>query len=131
MKKLLIIIGLTLTLVGCSEKVNEAHEAFLNDAGWTIESFGEEEAYIIEVPEDLMDKYHTAKIHFLDGYNGKDVETTQYILKESEKDGENLIIMIYEVEGEIIGGIGRLPSWTPGIFNALDKEKLIDLGVLE
>lgn len=131
MKKLLILIGLTLTLVGCSEKVNEAHEAFLNDAGWTIESFGEEEAYIIEVPEDLMENYHAANVHFLDGYNGKDVEITQYTVKESEKDGKNLIIMIYEVEGEIIGGIGRLPSWTPGIFNALDKEKLIELEVLE
>ncbi|MFJ8517663.1 hypothetical protein [Lysinibacillus xylanilyticus] len=52
---------------------------------------------------------------------------TTYKLKEKDPEGDNLIINVYEYEGEIVGSIGEVTNYTPGMFNPSDKKGLEDV----
>lgn len=65
-------------------------------------------------------------LHFWESIWEKKLQEHSYELKEKDIEGKHLKAVVYEAEEEIIGGYGVLPSWTPGIFNLDDKERLIN-----
>ena len=129
MKKLnifLIIVGL-LVITACNqETVNEQHKQYLLTKGWEIKESTEVETYTLEIPEEMLLNYEASGITFLREHEGETVTTYSYVLKEKDIEGERLKATIFEVDDEIIGGYGALPSWTPGIFNLDEKERLIN-----
>ncbi len=121
-----IVIGLLLT-AGCGQKsYNEQQELFLANNGWSIKKLMEVETYMLDIPNEMLSNYEASGITFLEDYLGKEVTECLFVLKEKDRNGENLKAVVFETEEEIIGGYGILPSWTPGLFNLGDKERLIN-----
>lgn len=54
-----------------------------------------------------------------------------FTIKKKDDGGKNIIAYVYVFNEETIGGIGNLPSWTPGSFNIADKGELADEGILD
>lgn len=65
-------------------------------------------------------------ITIIEDYIGKVLNITTYKLKEKDPEGDNLIINVYEYEGEIVGSIGEVTNYRPGMFNPSDKKGLED-----
>ncbi|MGE7930655.1 hypothetical protein [Lysinibacillus xylanilyticus] len=65
-------------------------------------------------------------LHFTAHRLVKRVFLTTYKLKEKDPEGDNFIINVYEYEGEIVGSIGEITNYTPGMFNPSDKKGLED-----
>ncbi|WP_181438561.1 DUF4830 domain-containing protein [Paenibacillus sambharensis] len=66
----------------------------------------------------------------LEPYQNQSLERTTYVLKERQATGLRLYVMIYEKDGRIIGGIGTLEDWTPGVFNVSHKQELRDDNII-
>jgi hypothetical protein len=117
-------------LVACSRSEEmAAHQKYLDDFGWTIKKKESEEVKILHYfPEYLQ----TLKIAGLDleAYQGDEATITTYLLKEKQTTGDKMRVIIYEVDGAIIGGHGSLENWAPGAFSLDDKERLLDEGIL-
>ena len=121
-----ILVGLLL-ISGCGqESLNEKHELYLSNKGWDIKEPIEIETHILDIPNEMLSNYEASGITFLGEYLGEEVTEHSYELKEKDIEGKHLKAVVYEAEEEIIGGYGVLPSWTPGIFNLDDKERLIN-----
>ena len=126
LKLFLTVVGL-LFLVACGEKTfNEQHKEYLLNKGWEIKESIEVETYTLEIPDEMLLNYEASRITFLREHLGETVTKYSYTLKEKDIEGERLKASIFEVDGEIIGGYGALPSWTPGRFNLDEKERLIN-----
>jgi hypothetical protein len=130
MKKLFFVLLGMIMLFGCSKSdITEAHQEYLNDFGWTIKKEENEEVRVLNYyPEYLQ----TLKIAGLDleAYQGDEATITTYLLKEKQTTGDKMRVIIYEVDGEIIGGHGSLENWAPGAFSLDDKERLLEEGIL-
>ena len=129
MKKLrmfLTVVGV-LFIVACGqETLNERHKEYLSNKGWEIKESNEIETYTLDIPDEMLRNYEASEITFLSEHLGETVTQYSYELKEKDIEGERLKAVILEVDGEIIGGHGVLPSWDPGLFNLDDKERLIN-----
>ncbi|RDU37181.1 hypothetical protein DRW41_10905 [Neobacillus piezotolerans] len=125
-KFIMIVIGL-FVISGCGqESVNEQHQQYLSNKGWKIKKIIEVDTFILDTPTELLTNFEASGITFLNEYLGEEVTQYTYELKEKDIEGERLKAIIYETKEEIIGGYGVLPSWTPGIFNLDDKQRLIN-----
>ena len=129
MKKIrmfLTVVGV-LFIVACGQEIlNEQHKEYLANKGWEIKESNDIETYTLDIPDEMLRNYEASEITFLSEYLGEAVTQYSYELKEKDIEGERLKVVILEVDGEIIGGYGVLPSWTPGLFNLDDKERLIN-----
>lgn len=123
MKKIMAILGLVFILTACNnENINGKHVTYIENLGWTIESLKSNRQEDIEISEDSMESYNSANITFIENYVGKKLSITSCKLNEKDFEGDNILVDLYEYEGEIVGSIGRLPNATPGIFNLADKK---------
>lgn len=128
MKKLqLILLFVTALFVsGCSEETfHDRHKDYLSTKGWTIKESSEVETYTLNFPDEMLRNYEASGIIFLREHLGEEIKQYSYTLKEKDMEGERLRAVVFEVDGEIIGGHGVLPSWDPGLFHLDDKERLI------
>ncbi|MEC1178235.1 DUF4830 domain-containing protein [Metasolibacillus meyeri] len=117
-------------LVACTnENIDKEHLAYIENLGWTIKSFNASAQIVMEPALETVENYQSSNITFIGNYIGKELNITTYELKETSLEGENLRLNIYEYEGEIVGSIGEIPNYTPGIFNPSDKVKLQSVGV--
>lgn len=117
-RRLFSLLIAVLLLTACNqEPVKEQHEQFLNDKGWEIKELSQVETYVLDLPEELLNNFEASRIIFFNDYLGQEVTEYIYELK--------LKAIVLEADGEIIGGYGVLPSWTPGLFNLNEKERLM------
>lgn len=125
-RRLFSLLIAVLLLTACNqEPVKEQHEQFLNDKGWEIKELSQVETYVLDLPEELLNNFEASRIIFFNDYLGQEVTEYIYELKEKDAEGERLKAIVLEADGEIIGGYGVLPSWTPGLFNLNEKERLM------
>ncbi|MCA1320963.1 DUF4830 domain-containing protein [Bacillus tianshenii] len=137
---MLILFGSTFLIVGLYYEGNfpEKHKEYIESYGWHIRAMENEEIINLSdyFPETLQ--MHKEAGLDLEEYKNKEVKVTRYLLREKQRkgesasifDGNNMYILIYEVEGIIIGGHGHLEGWSPGIFSLEDKERLRGEGIL-
>lgn len=126
MKKLLFLM-LIVVLTACSrEDFDMQHMQYLSDKGWDIRQALENETRTSELAEEMLSNYDASGITFLRDYNGETVTEYVYELTDKDAEGEYLKAVIFEVDGEIVGGYGLLPSWTPGVFHLDTKERLLE-----
>ncbi|WP_042473216.1 DUF4830 domain-containing protein [Bacillus ndiopicus] len=124
----MIILSFTFFLVACTnENIDKEHLAYIENLGWTIKSFNASEQIVVEPAPETIENYKSSNITFIENYIGKELNITTYELKEKNPEGDNLRLIIYEYEGEIVGSIGEVPNYTPGIFNPSDKKSLEDI----
>lgn len=117
-------ISLILLLVACSAQENEQHNKYLSEYGWHMKKLLAQETFVLKMPEELLVNYEANELFFFREYEGEEVTQFLYLLKERDTERERLKAVIYECNGEIIGGHGILPNWIPGIFRLEDKERL-------
>ena len=126
MKKLLFLM-LIVVLTACSrEDFDMQHMQYLSDKGWDIRQALENETRTSELAEEMLSNYDASGITFLRDYNGETVTEYVYELTDKDAEGEYLKAVIFEVDGEIVGGYGLLPSWTPGMFHLVTKDRLLE-----
>lgn len=126
MKKLLFLM-MIVVLTACSrEDFDMQHMQYLSDKGWDIRQALENETRTLELAEEMLSNYDASGITFLRDYNGETVTEYVYELTDKDAEGTYLKAVIFEVDSEIVGGYGILPSWTPGVFNLDTKDSLID-----
>ncbi len=112
-------------LAGCaSQNIDKEHLAYIENLGWTIQSFDSTEHVTLALASETIANYKAATINFMEEYIGKEVTITSYTLKEKDSENDHLTVFIYEYQGEIIGAIGKIPNATPGIFNPTNKTAL-------
>ena len=126
MRLFLLVIVVLLTAACSQEAHNEQHVEYLSNKGWNIKELTEEETYILDIPNEMLSNYEASGITFLNDYLGEEVTMYSYKLKEKDIEGKHLKAFLLELEGNIIGSYGVLPSWDPGLFNLDDKERLIN-----
>lgn len=126
MRILIILIGILFVSACSHENLNEQHEIYLSNKGWEIKNLLEVETYILNIPDEMLRNYEASDITFLSEHLGEEVTHHSYDLREEDAEGKSLKAVVFEVEGEVIGGDGVLPNWDPGIFNLDDKERLIN-----
>ncbi|MER2108561.1 MAG: DUF4830 domain-containing protein [Solibacillus sp.] len=128
LRMLLLFVGILFVSACRQENLNEQHKVYLSNQGWEIKELTEVETYILDIPGEMLSNYEASGITFLREHLGEEVTQYSYKLKLKEKDieGKRLKSVILEVDGQIIGGYGVLPSWDPGLFNLDDKERLIN-----
>ena len=102
------------------------HMQYLSDKGWDIRQALENETRTLELAEEMLSNYDASGITFLRDYNGETVTEYVYELTDKDAEGEYLKAVIFEVDGEIVGGYGLLPSWTPGVFHLDTKDRLLE-----
>lgn len=127
MKKLMIILIFTFILVACTnENIDKEHLAYIENLDWTIASFDSTKQVTLDFTPEATANYKASNITFIENYIGKELNITTYKLKEKDPEGDNLILNVYEYEGNIVGSIGGISNYTPGIFNPSDKKSLED-----
>ncbi|MFJ7183851.1 hypothetical protein [Lysinibacillus xylanilyticus] len=127
MKKLMIILSFMFILVACdNQNIDEEHYAYIGNLGWTIASFDSTEQVTLDFAPEKISNIKAANITFIEEFIGKELNITTYKLKEKDPEGDDLIINVYEYEGEIVGSIGEITNYTPGMFNPSDKKGLED-----
>ena len=126
MRKALAMLVMLLMISGCEiESLNKQHELYLSNKGWEIKELLEVDTYQLEIVDEVLSNYEASGITFLEEYIGLEVTEYFYGLREKDVKGKPLEAVLYEVDGDIIGGYGILPSWEPGTFNLDDKVRLI------
>lgn len=131
MRMFLILAGILFVSACGKENINEQHEIYLSNKDWEIKESIEVETYILDIPDKMLRNYEASGITFLREHLGEEVTQHSYELKKEDVEGIRLKAVVFEVEGEIIGDYGILPSWEPGIFNLDDKERLINEQMIE
>lgn len=121
-----ILVGILFVSACGQEPLDEQHKVYLSNKGWEIKESTEVETYILDISSEMLSNYEASGITFLSAYLGEEVTQHSYRLKEEDIEGEGLTAVVLEVEGEVIGSYGVLPSWIPGLFNLDDKERLIN-----
>ncbi|KOY80651.1 DUF4830 domain-containing protein [Lysinibacillus macroides] len=112
-------------LAACaSQNIDKEHLAYIENLGWTIQSFDSTEQVTLALAPETIANYEEATITFIEEYIGKEVTITSYTLKEKDPENDQLLVYIYEHQGEIIGTIGKIQNATPGIFNPANKAGL-------
>lgn len=123
---IILLISSLLFISGCGQdRPLELHQQYLENKGWNIKTLVEEKTQILDIPNEILTNYEASGITFLRQYLGKEVTEYTYELKEKDSEGDRLKAVIFEFEGQIIGGYGLLPNWDPGRFNLDDKSALI------
>ena len=135
-----ILVWLTLkneqTSVGectqANDTISKSHEEYLLQYGWHIKSKCNTSTEIVNYYPEQIETLQTGGFN-LESYNNKGIEATitSYRLIEKQQNGDTLSATIYEIDGNLVGGYGRLENWTPGIFSLDDKERLIDEGIIK
>lgn len=124
-RNFILLVSCLLLLAACSsQNIDKEHLAYIENLGWTIQSFGSTEQVTLALASETIASYKDATINFMEAYIGKEVTVTSYTLKEKDPENDHLIVYIYEYQGEIIGTVGKIPNATPGIFNPANKEEL-------
>ncbi|MFJ8515265.1 hypothetical protein [Lysinibacillus xylanilyticus] len=127
MRKLMIILSFMFILFACdNQNINEEHHSYIENLGWTNAAFDSTEQVTLDFASETIANYKAANITFIEDYIGKVLNITTYKSKEKDPEGDNLIINVYEYEGEIVGSIGETTNYTPGMFNPSDKKGLED-----
>ena len=125
MRKALRMLVMLLLISGSElENLNEQHELYLTNKGWEMKELLEVDTYQLDIPDEMLSNYEASGITFLKEYIGIEVTEYFYELREKDVKGKPLEAVLFEVEGDIIGGYGILPSWDPGKFSLDDKERL-------
>lgn len=125
MKKITTILSLLFILIACNnEKINEKHRLYLEELGWSIQSFDTKKT--IELSKDSLVFYNTDQYSFLENYVGKELVVMTYELHEKDIEGDNIQAILYEHNGEIIGSVGKIKNATPGILNLEDDDRITD-----
>lgn len=125
--KIIFVFVALLMATACSQQViDEQHKTYLLNKGWEVKKQVDHETYTLHIPDEMLTNYEASGIFFLRDYLGKEVTRYSYELKEKDAEGEHLYVYLFEVDGDIIGGYGVLPSWAPGLFNLDDKERLLN-----
>lgn len=104
-----------------NQNIDEEHHAYIENSGWTIASFDSTEQVTMDFAPETIANYKAANITFIEDFIGKELNIITYKLKEKGPEGDNLIIKVYEYEGEIVGSIGEITNYTPGMFNRSEK----------
>ena len=135
-----ILVWLTLkneqTSVGectqANDTISKSHEEYLLQYGWHIKSKCNTSTKIVHYYPELIETLKSGGLN-LEPYNNKGIEATitSYRLIEKQQNGDTLLAIIYEIDGELAGGYGALENWTPGVFSLDDKERLIDEGIIK
>ena len=135
MKRAFAVALITIVLLAISacsgRSIDQEHKNYLEGFGWTIQSYESEETMELSLYPETVDSYHASNIYFLDDHIGTEVKVSNYTLKQLDDGGEPIQVTIYEKDNEILGAIGVLPSWTPGLFNIKDKEQLMVEGMIQ
>lgn len=127
----LLIAMILFTVSACSSRgINQEHKEYVEGFGWTIESFENEDTIMLNLYPETLESYHASNIYFLDDHSGTEVNISNYTLKQRDDGGEPIRVTIYEKDNKILGAIGVLPSWTPGLFNIKDQTQLMIEGLL-
>ncbi|MFB1082201.1 DUF4830 domain-containing protein [Jeotgalibacillus sp. JSM ZJ347] len=137
MKKAWKPLIFTLLLAGCTEAatpepINEDHKAYLSEKGWTPSeqlSMETEEIYLYPELLEQLQGYGLDLAEY--NQNGTEADTYTYLLEEEQTTGDQIRVVIYEIDGELIGGYGVLEEWTPGGFSLDEKSRLVEDGVVE
>lgn len=133
MRGFVVILGLVLLLVGCSDQIksenvdhliSEDHMEFLSTYGWTIESLNSEQIETVKYNPELLRSLKNVGVD-LEPYKGNEMKITVYTLKEKQENGDIMNAVIFEVDGKVIGGHGSLDNWYPGYFSLEEKERLL------
>ena len=124
MRKYILFFSL-LFLVACSEQISGQHRNYLMNEDWIVKEKLEETKYELNMPEEILVNYDASGVTFFRDYQNQEVTKYIYLLKEKDIEGANIKAVIFENDGKIIGGYGVLSSWTPGVFNLEEKERLI------
>lgn len=125
MRKAFAMFVMLLLIPGCGQEgLNKQHELYLSNKGWEIKELLEVDTYQLEIPDEMLSNFEASGITFLGQYIGVEVTEYFYKLKEKEVEGKPLEVILFEVDGDIIGGYGILPNWEPGTFNLDDTERL-------
>lgn len=127
----LCLLFFVLLLAGCSASINESHTHYLTQYDWEPKKLLESSTSTLNEPEEMLENYRASGLTFYDSYAGEQAMNYVYALKEKDRDGNNLKVVLVEVDGEIIGGYGVLPNWTPGVFALTEKIRLVEEGKIE
>lgn len=129
MKKFILMLAVLVTLASCgAPQIPQAHEQYLSEQGWQVAKVGETQVdTMVALPQSLVDTYKAAGIDiaFFEQYLHKEVTVSSYTLKEQDKEGNALVIFIYDYNDAIIGNIGRAPGVPLGVFSLADRAKLL------
>lgn len=131
MKKILLVFILLLA-AGCSKEaeIRNEHERYLLTFDWHIKSSIEQKEVMLDYNSEYLESLEIAGLD-LEPYKGREAIATSYLLKERQINGDKLTAVIYEIDGEIIGGHGILDNWSPGLFELEGKERLIKEKILK
>lgn len=125
--KLIFFLLALLVLTGCNNSnINEAHKAYLTKYDWHVKKQVEIEDVEFDYAEEQLANYRVNNLTFFDDYAGQKVRRTIYELEEKDMEREHLKAVLYEIDGNVIGGHGIVPSWTPGVFHLNDKNRLLN-----
>ncbi|WP_175989302.1 DUF4830 domain-containing protein [Bacillus sp. Marseille-Q1617] len=113
---------MSILLTACGDEIPDEHEEFIEENGWNIQSQDAKDTLVVDDIEP-MNAMNMRKAGFdISLYEGKEITVTHYDLKEKFNGEHDLQAAIYELNGEIIGGVGVVEGATPGIVS-LDQEK--------
>lgn len=106
--------------------VTDTHVTYLEQYGWHIKK---KTAEVIYEPYDSP-RFQQLKENGLDltAYIHQPIKVTTYLLEEREIQEDeygNIRMSIYEYDNHIIGAIGSLENWVPGILRVDRKQDLI------
>ncbi|RED55141.1 DUF4830 domain-containing protein [Cohnella lupini] len=133
-KKMIVYFSLCsfVLLIGCGKELDEEnpekHIEYLESFGWHIKDKKSKETELINNWRNYVSA-RDAGID-LEPYNNKEMDIITYVLKEKQKTGKEIHASIYEINGDVIGGYGRLDDFLPGVFSLMDKEKLKMDGIM-
>ncbi|MFI8687642.1 DUF4830 domain-containing protein [Rossellomorea sp. NPDC077527] len=130
--KALFCLLLIFALDGCGDPdkvIEESHQAYVSSFGWKIDSKMDATSETLRHAPEQIDNLKVAGMDF-SPYQGKEAVITTYILKDKQKNGDDMWVKVYEVEDEIIGGFGILEGWDPGLFSLEDKERVVRDGII-
>ena len=112
-----------------NETITKSHQEYLLQYGWHIKSKCRTSTKVVHYYPEFIKTLQSGGLN-LEPYNkkGKEAIITTYTLKEKQQNGDKLSAIMYEIDGNLVGGYGALENWEPGIFSLDEKERLIEEG---
>lgn len=66
MRMFLILVGILFVSTCSQENLNEQHEVYLSNKGWEIRESIEVEAYILDIPDEMLSNYEASGINIFE-----------------------------------------------------------------
>ncbi|WP_046174215.1 DUF4830 domain-containing protein [Domibacillus indicus] len=123
-------LPLFLMLAGCSGEIPPGHKTYAESLGWHLDKKETEETNIIDYTPELYESLAAAGLD-LAPYDGEEVTASTYSLQEKQKNGEGISLVIYESNNRVIGAVGVLEDWTPGVFSPRENKELIEKDIVD